>query len=379
MAEIDTFLEAVADEDQTIMPALEVITTRTGHHAIFVGRCKNKQDEVVDAYVCPVGKTNVRAFETRIHKGKVLQEALAEYHIRMVDWADESLDYHKYFATHQAASKFGNGYEAHKKWMLAVWRNNIEGEYAVANRAALNCGDDGANDVEIQSMDDGKEKTTTLDERCMALHTKVPVAYEDLPRLQERPHVRQKMSPDAEKAKERIIKDKTLIPNMVMSPAKDWESQTSRVLTPLPEKLKPIEDHYCLVKKAGEANPDVELQMATEKRIKHELHRCDDSGEENDLLKLMRNAGDRSPNGKPYRRHPLEIAHLTESTHGSAKRRSGSEEWDYSKQLKTIRNPAFRGIVSEHMKGSPELSFAEEIDLMKEKKAKERPFEEAQQ
>ncbi|KAK3636877.1 hypothetical protein LTR56_013988 [Elasticomyces elasticus] len=386
---IDTFLEAVADEDQTIMPELEVITTRTGHQAIYVGRCKNKHDQVVDAYVCPVGKTNVRAFETRIQKGKVLQEALAEYHIRMVAWADESLDYHKYFATHQAASKFGNGYEAHKKWMLAIWRKNVEHEYPGVNRATSYGGDDDDSHLKFQGKDNGKGKTTTSDERCVPPRTEGSVSQE-FQSLQRDPTVTQMVNSDAKKAKGDPVKNTKETPTeMSMSPAEDWKVHTSRVLPPLPEKLKPIEAHYCRLKRAREADVDVKVQMAKEKRIKHEPQPSEDSDEENDLLQLMRNAGDKTPDSKPYQRHPLEIAHLIESTRkwpipgaprlgtmvpGGNERRSGSEEWDFSKRLKTIRNPAFRDIVSKHMKGtlrSPELSYEEEIAIVTEMKGKQ--------
>ncbi|KAK4958984.1 hypothetical protein LTR10_003783 [Elasticomyces elasticus] len=380
---IDTFLEAVADEDQTIMPELEVITTRTGHQAIYVGRCKNKHDEIVDAYVCPVGKTNIRAFETRIQKGKSLQEALAEYHIRMVKWADESLDYHMYFATHQAASKFGNGYEAHKKWMLAVWKKNVEGEYSVSKRATVDCGNVEESDVEIRSEDNDKGKTTTSDERCV---TGASVSQEFLS-LQRDPTVTQKVSSDAKKAKGDPVKNtKETSTEVMMSPTEKCKVRTSRVLPPLPEKLKPIEDHYCRTKTAREADADVKLQMAKEKRIKHAPQPSEDSDEENDLLQLMRNAGDKSPDSKPYRRHPYDEDQFAESTpersvpgaprldtrtpSGTAKRRSDPEQWDFSKRLKTIGNPTSRGIVNEYLK-SPRLSFAEEIVIMREKKAKE--------
>ncbi|KAK3634399.1 hypothetical protein LTR56_015278 [Elasticomyces elasticus] len=324
---INTFLEAVADEDQTIMPELEVITTRTGHQAIYVGRCKNKHDEIVDAYVCPVGKTNIRAFETRRQKGKVLQEALAGYHIRIVEWQDESLDYHKYFATHQAASKFGNGYEAHKKWMLAIWRKNVEDEYPGVHRATSYGGDDDDGHLEFQGKDNGKGKTTTSDERGD------------------------------------------------MSPAEKMRVRTSRALPPLPEKLKPIEDHYCRTKTAREADADVKVQMAKEKRIKHEPQPSEDFDDENDLLQLMRNAGDKSPDKQfaestPEPPVPGAPRLGTRTPSGTAKRRSDREQWDFLKRLKTIRNPTFRGIVNESLK-SPALSFAEEIVIMSEKKAKE--------
>ncbi|KAK5682723.1 hypothetical protein LTS10_005853 [Elasticomyces elasticus] len=391
MAEIDTFLEAVTDEDRTIMPELGVITIRTGHQAIYVGRCKNKHDEVVDAYVCPVGKTNIRAFETRIQKGKVLQEALAEYHIRMVDWADESLDYHKWFATHQAASKFGNGHEAHKKWMLAVWRKNVEGEYSDVHGATTDGGGDEQSDVDFRSKDNGKEETTISDDRCRTVQSEEFVARKDVLSLRRRPTVAQKASSDPKKAKGGVAKDKKEIPTeIIMSLAEDWKFQISRPLPPLPEKFKLIEERYCRAKTAKEADTDVKVQMAKAKRIKHELQASGYVDEENDLPELMRNAGDKCPNGTPCRRHPLEIDRLTESTSkrplpgpshlgtmipdGNAKRRSGSEGWDFSKRLKTIRNPAFRSIVSEHMKGtlrSPELSYEEEIAILKEIKAKQ--------
>ncbi|KAK5723681.1 hypothetical protein LTR15_005380 [Elasticomyces elasticus] len=287
----------------------------------------------------------------------------------MVEWADESLDYHKYFATHQAASKFGNGYEAHKKWMLAIWRKNVEDEYPGVNRATSYGGDDDDSHLEFQGKDNGKGKTTASDERCVSSR------------------IEASLNPDSKKAKGDPVKNTKETPTKVMmSPAEKLEVRTSRVLPPLPEKLKPLDERYCRAKPAREGDAAVKVQMAKEKRIKHEPQPSEDADGENDLLQLMRNAGDKSPDSKPYRRHPFEKDQFAESTpersvpgaprlgtrtsSGTAKRRSDSEQWDFSKRPRTIGNPTFRGIVNEYL-NSPGLSFAEEIVIMREKKAKE--------
>ncbi|KAK4893949.1 hypothetical protein LTR27_007755 [Elasticomyces elasticus] len=128
MATIDvpTFLKAVARQDQKYMPVLTLIQKRDCTYAVLVGTCKNKHGKIVNAYVFPAANVGLQAFEIvgSEREGHAKEQPLAKYHINMVTWADERLDYVKYFATHDAVEKLGNAVEAHKKWVLGVWKMN---------------------------------------------------------------------------------------------------------------------------------------------------------------------------------------------------------------------------------------------------------------